>query len=144
MRRIRIIHGPNLNLLGSREQDIYGPETLDQIDRELVALGRELDLEVVCSQSNHEGQLVDWIQEVGAFDALIINPAAYTHTSVAIRDALMVLDIPIFEVHLSNVYRREPFRHQSTIADVVVGRLVGFGAQGYALALRGALKYLNK
>jgi len=139
-RRVLVLHGPNLNTLGRREPSIYGSETLAQIDVSLVELGRTLDVEVECRQSNHEGELVDWIQEAAEFDALIINPAAYTHTSVAIRDAIAGSSCPTYEVHLSNVHRREAFRHESLCAAVVVGRIMGFGADGYRLALRGAIE----
>jgi 3-dehydroquinate dehydratase-2 len=138
-RRILVLHGPNLNLLGEREPDIYGRVTLAQIDEELRRLGAELGVAVDSFQSNSEGALVDRIQAArGNYDALVINPAAYTHTSVAIRDAIQMLGIAVVEVHLSNVYRREPFRHHSTIADVVDGRIMGFGADSYYLALRAA------
>lgn len=138
-RRVLVLHGPNLNTLGEREPEIYGRVTLPQIDTELTRLGGELGLEVHTFQSNSEGALVDRIQAArGQYHALLINPAAYTHTSVAIRDAISMLGIPVVEVHLSNVYRREPFRHHSTIADVVEGRVMGFGADSYYLALRAA------
>jgi 3-dehydroquinate dehydratase-2 len=136
---VLVIHGPNLNLLGEREPEIYGPATLSDIDRSLRELGRELGLSVETFQSNSEGEIVDCIQRArGRVAAVIINPAAYTHTSVAIRDALSPLKVPLVEVHLSNVYRREPFRHHSTVADIVNGRIMGFGAGGYLLALRAA------
>jgi 3-dehydroquinate dehydratase-2 len=141
--RILVLHGPNLNRLGARETDLYGTQTLAQIDAELAELAGALGAEVVCRQSNHEGELVEWLQEAQAFDAVLINPAAYTHTSVAIRDAIAALGRPVFEVHLTNVHRREPFRHHSYCADVVVGRIMGFGAHGYVLALRGALHHLE-
>ncbi len=134
-----VVHGPNLNMLGEREPEIYGRVTLREIDAELRRLGAELGLAVDSFQSNSEGALVDRIQAArGQYQALVINPAAYTHTSVAIRDALAPLGIPVVEVHLSNVYRREPFRHHSTIADVVDGRIMGFGPDSYYLALRAA------
>lgn len=137
MMRVLVIHGPNLNLLGEREPEVYGRTRLSDIDRELKELGAELGIEVESFQSNGEGEIVTRIQQArGKIDALLINPAAYTHTSVAIRDAILALDVPTVEVHLSNVYRREPMRHRSTIADIVVGRIMGFGAQSYALALR--------
>jgi len=136
---VLVIHGPNLNLLGEREPEIYGRTTLRELDRRLIALGRELGLKVETFQSNSEGAIVDRIQAArGQIDVLIINPAAYTHTSIAIRDALTALDAPLIEVHLSNVYKREPFRHHSTIADVVAGRIMGFGAETYILAIRAA------
>src|SRR5690242_19926350 len=137
--KVLVLHGPNLNLLGEREPEIYGRVTLAQIDDELRRLGRELGLNVDTFQSNSEGALVDRIQAArGQYQALVINPAAYTHTSVAIRDAIAMLGIPVVEVHLSNVYRREPFRHHSTIADIVDGRIMGFGPDSYYLALRAA------
>ncbi|HEV3111288.1 MAG TPA: type II 3-dehydroquinate dehydratase [Candidatus Binataceae bacterium] len=134
-----VLHGPNLNMLGEREPEIYGRVTLPQIDTELRRLGDEIGLVVDTFQSNSEGALIDRIQAArGQYQALVINPAAYTHTSVAIRDAIQMLGIPVVEVHLSNVYRREPFRHHSTIADVVDGRIMGFGPESYYLALRAA------
>jgi len=134
-----VVHGPNLNLLGEREPALYGITTLSQIDSQLNVLGRELGIEVETFQSNSEGSIVDRIQAArGRFDVLIINPAAYTHTSVAIRDVILAVGVACIEVHLSNVYKREPFRHHSTIADVAVGRIMGFGAEGYMLALRAA------
>lgn len=137
--KVLVLHGPNLNLLGEREPEIYGRVTLAQIDDELRRLGRELGLIVDTFQSNHEGALVDRIQAArGQYQALVINPAAYTHTSVAIRDAISTLGIAVVEVHLSNVYRREPFRHHSTVADIVDGRIMGFGPDSYYLALRAA------
>ena len=136
---VLVIHGPNLNLLGQREPEIYGRTRLGDIDRSLKQLGRELGLKVETFQSNSEGAIVDRIQRArGRARVLVINPAAYTHTSVAIRDAITACELPTVEVHLSNVYRREPFRHHSTIADIVVGRIMGFGAEGYLLALRAA------
>lgn len=133
---ILVIHGPNLNFLGNREPAIYGNSTLENIDADLTTTGQELNLAVETFQSNHEGAIVEKIQQAaGRCRGLIINPAAYTHTSVAIRDALLLLDIPIIEVHLSNVAAREPFRHKSLIADVVNARLAGFGARGYRMAL---------
>jgi 3-dehydroquinate dehydratase-2 len=141
---VLVIHGPNLNLLGQREPEIYGHTRLGDIDRSLKQLGRELGLKVETFQSNSEGAIVDRIQRArGRARALLINPAAYTHTSVAIRDAITACDLATIEVHLSNVYRREPFRHHSTIADIVVGRIMGFGAEGYLLALRAARRMIE-
>ena len=141
---VLVMHGPNLNLLGSREPEIYGRTSLEDINRELLALGTELGIRVESFQSNSEGALVDRIQQArGNVALIIINPAAYTHTSIAIRDALSAVEIPAIEVHLSNVYKREPFRHHSTIADLVEARLMGFGAEGYLLALRAAAKMLK-
>ena len=137
---VLVINGPNLNLLGTREPEIYGHTTLEDINRQLTALGNELAIRVESFQSNSEGALVDRIQQArGNIDLIIINPAAYTHTSIAIRDALVASEVPAIEVHLSNVYKRESFRHHSTIADVVEARLIGFGAEGYLLALRAAV-----
>ena len=144
MPTVLIIHGPNLNLLGEREPAVYGSTTLTQIDHQMKELGRDLRLEVETFQSNAEGAILDRIQAArGRTDLLIINPAAYTHTSVAIRDVILATAIPCIEVHLSNVYKREPFRHHSTIADIAVGRIMGFGADGYMLALRAARGLLD-
>jgi 3-dehydroquinate dehydratase-2 len=136
--RILVIHGPNLNLLGRREPEIYGRTTLDEINGQLAALGAQLGLALDTFQSNHEGAIVDRIQQAaGVYDGLIINAAAFTHTSIAIRDALAMIEAPVIEVHLSNIHRREPFRHTSMTAGVVTGQILGLGAAGYALALRG-------
>ncbi|MBE3602417.1 type II 3-dehydroquinate dehydratase [bacterium] len=138
---VLVVHGPNLNLLGEREPEVYGRTTLKDIDEHLIALGLELGLAVETFQSNSEGAIVDRIQAArGKIHALIINPAAYTHTSVAIRDVILAIGAPCIEVHLSNVYKREPMRHHSTIADIVVGRIMGFGAESYTLALRAAAR----
>jgi len=137
--KVLVIHGPNLNLLGEREPEVYGRTTLADIDRGLHNLATELGLELETFQSNSEGALVDRIQGARKQIAmLIINPAAYTHTSVAIRDVILAIGVPCIEVHLSNVYKREPFRHHSTIADVAVGRIMGFGTDSYMIALRAA------
>jgi 3-dehydroquinate dehydratase-2 len=142
--RILVIHGPNLNMLGRREPEVYGRQTLADIDAELTKRGAELGLVVEPFQSNHEGAIVDRIQEaVGKCDGILINPAAYTHTSIAIRDALLLHDVPIVEIHLSNIHKREPFRHHSTIADVAAARIAGFGAVGYRLGLEGILPLLG-
>jgi 3-dehydroquinate dehydratase-2 len=136
--RILVIHGPNLNLLGRREPEIYGRTTLDEINGQLAALGAQLGLALDTFQSNHEGAIVDRIQQAaGVYDGLIINAAAFTHTSIAIRDALAMIEAPVIEVHLSNIHRREPFRHTSMTAGVVTDQILGLGAAGYALALRG-------
>lgn len=134
-----VVHGPNLNLLGEREPEVYGSTRLSDIDRALKELGRDLAIKVDTFQSNTEGAIIDRIQNArGKADAILINPGGYTHTSVAIRDALLAVGLPVVEVHLSNVYRRERFRHRSTIADIAVGRIMGFGAESYYLALRAA------
>jgi len=143
-KKILVINGPNLNMLGKREPAIYGHESLAEIDARLQERGQELGIDVETFQSNHEGALVDKIQQaVGIFHGVVINPAAYTHTSAAIRDALAMLDIPIVEIHLSNIYRREPFRHTSMIADIVAARIAGFGSYGYLLALEGLAKMIK-
>ncbi len=136
---VLVVHGPNLNLLGEREPKIYGRTRLDEIDRRLHELAAELGMTVETFQSNSEGAIIDRIQQArGQIDVLLINPGGYTHTSVAIRDAILILGVPVIEVHLSNVYRREPMRHHSTIADIADGRIMGFGPEGYFLALRAA------
>ena len=137
LKPILVIHGPNLNMLGQREPETYGHTTLTDIDTELTKLGQRWGLSVTTFQSNHEGAIVDTIQQSAERIAgLIINPAAFTHSSIAIRDALLLLRVPIIEVHISNVHRREPFRHRSFMADVSTGQIVGLGVNGYYLALR--------
>jgi 3-dehydroquinate dehydratase-2 len=144
MLRIRVLHGPNLNLLGTREQLIYGTLTLDAIDSAIMKLAEELSVEVDLRQTNSEGELVNWIQEAGTgYDGIIINPAAYTHTSVAIRDAIAAVGLPTVEVHLSNIYQREEFRHRSYVSGVAIGQISGLGPTGYLLALRGLQDYLT-
>ncbi|GAA4836265.1 type II 3-dehydroquinate dehydratase [Actinomycetospora corticicola] len=136
-RRVLLLHGPNLNLLGRREPEIYGSETLADVDDRARALGTELGLTVDARQSNHEGVLVDAIHEAMTdFAAVVINPGAYTHTSVAIRDALAAIPGPIVEVHISNVHTREPFRHHSYVSPVATAVIAGAGTLGYDLALR--------
>jgi 3-dehydroquinate dehydratase-2 len=143
-KKVLVIHGPNLNLLGIREPEIYGKTTLDEINSSLEELGSRLGLTVETFQSNHEGAIVDKIQQaVSMQKGLIINPAAYTHTSIAIRDALVMLDIPIIEIHISNIYKREPFRHQTLIGDVVTAQIKGFGVQGYTMALEALAKMIK-
>ena len=135
--QVLVIHGPNLNMLGLREPGVYGSTRLEEIDAQLEALGKHWGMGVQCYQSNHEGDIVDRIQSSAAdLDGVIINPAAYTHTSIAIRDALLLLSVPVIEVHLSNIHKREPFRHHSFMSDVVTGQIVGLGVNGYYLALR--------
>ncbi len=135
-KKIMVVHGPNLNMLGKREPGVYGTATLDDVNGMLEERASELGLVVEAFQSNHEGEMVDKIQAaVGTCNGMIINPAAYTHTSVAIKDALLLLDVPIIEVHISNVYKRESFRHVSMVSDVVTGKIVGLGVHGYKFAL---------
>ncbi len=141
MKRILVIHGPNLNRLGRREPDIYGRHTLEDIDAEIIATGKDSGVDVQTFQSNHEGELVDRIQQAAEeVDGLIINPAAYTHTSVALRDALQMLAIPVIEVHLSNIYRREDFRQHSMTAAAATGQIAGLGKNGYLLALEALVR----
>jgi len=145
MRKILVIHGPNLNLLGSREVNVYGNVTIDEINGELkkLAKAKKVSLEIV--QSNHEGDIVERIGGAkGKFEAILINPAAYTHTSVAIRDAISAVDIPTVEVHLSNIYAREEFRHTSLIAPVAKGQVSGFGKASYLLGLEALIGLIEK
>ncbi len=136
-RMIHILNGPNLNLLGKREPEIYGAETLEDVAQSCAVLGRELGLETALFQSNHEGEIVEMIHRAReAAAGIIINPAAYTHTSVAILDALNAYDGPVLEVHISNVHKRESFRHHSYVSQRAEGVIAGFGVQGYDLALR--------
>ncbi len=138
--KILVIHGPNLNLLGTRETDVYGEQTLDDINAALTAQAKEHGVELRTIQSNSEGALVDAVQDArGWADAIIINPGAYTHTSIALRDAVAAVELPVIEVHLSNVHAREEFRRHSYIAPLTVGQIVGFGAESYRLALLAAL-----
>ena len=141
--RVLVLHGPNLNLLGQREPQTYGTVSLAEINERMLALGRELGLEVEAFQSNSEGELVGKIQEAGArYSALIVNAGAYTHTSVVILDALLAIGLPVVEVHLSNLYRREGFRHHSFVARAAVGQISGFGAGSYLLGLRAVAEIL--
>ncbi|WDR05659.1 type II 3-dehydroquinate dehydratase [Devosia rhodophyticola] len=142
-KRILIINGPNLNLLGTREPGIYGAQTLADIGQLCADTGTELGLSIDFRQSNHEGELVSWIQDAGKdADAIIINPAAYSHTSVAIHDALKAVGLPTVEVHLSNIHQREAFRHHSYVSAVATGVICGLGAAGYTLALRALAEKL--
>ncbi|MBI3911014.1 MAG: type II 3-dehydroquinate dehydratase [Armatimonadetes bacterium] len=145
MIRIAVIHGPNLNLLGIREPELYGGDDLDTINRRLQQLASEEQIELRITQSNSEGAILDAIHAAfGWADALIINPAAYTHTSIAIRDAIAAVRLPTVEAHLSNIYAREPFRRRSVIAPVVIGQVSGFGSESYLLALRAAKSVVER
>ena len=137
MKKVLIIHGPNLNLLGKREEAVYGKMSLEEIDKSLKIKAKELNLGLESFQSNHEGEIVQKIQDAkeAGFSGIVINPAAYSHTSVATRDAVSAIDIPVVEVHLSNIYAREEFRHTSLISPVAAGQIVGFGSKSYILGL---------
>jgi len=143
---ILVVHGPNLNMLGSREPGHYGHQTLADITEQIITLGDTLDMAISSYQSNHEGALVDRIQQAASehVDGIVINPAAYTHTSIALRDALLASTIPFIEVHLSNIHAREEFRHRSLLADAASGVIAGFGPTSYLLALRGLADLLQQ
>ena len=140
---ILVLNGPNLNLLGTRQPEIYGKLTLAQVEKKVRVLAQELGVEIDFRQSNSEGELVTWIQQAaGKFGAIVINPAAYTHTSLALRDAITAVGIPTIEIHISNIHKREQFRHHSFIAEVAVGQIAGFGVDSYLLGLRAAVAQL--
>jgi len=142
--KILIIHGPNLNMLGKREPDIYGADTLEEINSSLTAHAKELGVDVSFFQSNSEGEIVSTIQDaMSKHDGIVINPGAYTHTSVAIRDAILSSGLPVVEVHISNVYKREDFRQRSFISGVALGVISGFGVNSYFLGLSGLVEYLS-
>ncbi len=144
MMQILVLHGPNLNLLGAREQAIYGDVSLDEINQAIRELAKQERVVVDIRQSNMEGELVTWIQEArGRFDAIVINPAGLTHTSVALRDAVAAVGVPTVEVHLSNIYKREEFRQRSYVAGVALGQISGFGPTGYLLGIRAAIEHLK-
>jgi 3-dehydroquinate dehydratase-2 len=143
--RLQVLHGPNLNLLGRREPDIYGTATLAEVDEGIRGLADELGIEIAIAQSNHEGALVDAVQDAaGRADGFVVNAGGYTHTSVALRDALVASGRPFVEVHVSNVYGREPFRRESLLAPVALGIVSGFGADSYTLAVRGLVRHLTE
>jgi len=142
--RILVLHGPNLNLLGKREPDIYGTLGLDDINGALEALGTEFECSLSFFQSNSEGALIDAVQQAPAsYDGILINPAAYTHTSVALRDAFAAIGLPFVEVHLSNIHRREEFRHHSYLASLALGQICGFGLDSYLLGLRALFNHIK-
>lgn len=143
-RSILVLHGPNLNMLGRREVSIYGNLTLDDINEQLNIISKKRNFELYTLQSNHEGVIVDKIHSThGIVSGILINPAAYTHTSVAIRDAILAVDVPVVEVHLSNIYKREPFRHKSYISDVAIGVVSGFGPHSYYMGLEALINHLD-
>jgi 3-dehydroquinate dehydratase II len=144
MIRILVLHGPNLNMLGVREECIYGTQTLKDINGMLATWAQEAGVLVEAKQSNIEGELVTWVQEArGTFDAIVINPAAYTHTSIALRDAVLSAEVPTVEVHLSNIHQREEFRHHSYLAGVALGQISGFGPTSYLLGVKAALDHIQ-
>ncbi|MBW1832424.1 MAG: type II 3-dehydroquinate dehydratase [Myxococcales bacterium] len=143
-KRILVLNGPNLNLLGTREPDVYGAATLDDIEQGLADLAKDLGVAIECRQSNQEGQLIDWLHDArDSFDGVVINPGGLTHTSVSLRDGISAAGLPTVEVHISNTQARESFRHQSLTAAVCIGSVVGFGKNSYALGLRALIDYLN-
>jgi 3-dehydroquinate dehydratase II len=143
--KILVIHGPNLNMLGKREPQIYGSTTLEEINEGLRYQGKQAGIFIETFQSNYEGAIVEKIQEtfISGVHGIIINPAAFTHTSIAIRDALLLIDVPIIEVHISNIYKRELFRHKSLVADIAAAQISGFGIIGYTLALDGLIRLIK-
>jgi 3-dehydroquinate dehydratase-2 len=145
MSKVLLIHGPNLNLLGQREPEVYGKVTIEEINKDVTKTAKDEGITIKIMQSNHEGEIVDIIGKAkDTYEGIIINPAAYTHTSVAIRDAISAAGIPAIEVHLSNIYSREEFRHTSLIAPVALGQISGFGKYSYILAVKAIAKTLNK
>jgi 3-dehydroquinate dehydratase-2 len=142
--KILVLHGPNLNLLGTREPEVYGSMTLDDINNKVIELGKELGVEIKCLQSNHEGALIDALHDARTWSSgVVFNPGGYTHTSIALRDAISAIQIPVVEVHLSNVYAREEFRHVSMISAVCKGKITGFGWRSYLLGLRALVDALS-
>ncbi len=143
--KILVLHGPNLNLLGIREPQVYGSASLDDINKKVLQWVKKEGVQAEIRQSNSEGELVNWIQEaMGRYQGIVINPAAYSHTSISLRDAILSTGIPTVEVHLSNIYKRDSFRHQSYIAGVAIGQISGFGVDSYLLGLQAIVDYLRK
>lgn len=144
MHKILLLNGPNLNLLGQREPEVYGSTTLDEITTQLTAVGEQLGCEIRASQSNSEGALVDALHDARTWaDGVIFNPGAYSHTSIALRDAISATDLPVVETHLSNIHSREEFRHKSVLAGVCIGVVAGFGSASYEMALAGLIRHLT-
>lgn len=142
--RLFVVHGPNLNLLGTREPELYGSVTLAQIEADLATVAKQADCEIECCQSNHEGVLIDRIQEAGSWaSGILVNPAGLTHSSIALRDALVASELPVVEVHLSNVFARESFRHHSYVSGIAVGVISGFGPASYRLGLQALIDHLR-
>ena len=142
--KILILHGPNLNLLGTREPEVYGSMTLENINEKMIVLGKELNAEIKCTQSNHEGELIDALHDARTWaNGVVFNPGGYTHTSVALRDAISAIQIPVIEVHISNIYAREEFRHTSFVSAVCKGKVTGFGWRSYELGLRGLIDIIK-
>ena len=143
-KRVLVLNGPNLNLLGTREPDVYGTTTLQDVEQTMQALAKQLGATVECRQSNQEGQLIDWLHDArDSFDGVVMNPGGLTHTSVSLRDAITACGLPTVEVHISNTAARESFRHQSLTAAVCIGSVIGFGKNSYTLGLRALIDYLN-
>lgn len=143
-KRVLLLNGPNLNLLGTREPDVYGVTSLDDVEKALRGLGKDLGATIDCRQSNQEGQLIDWLHEAReSFDGVVLNPGGLTHTSVSLRDAIAATGLPVVEVHISNTAARESFRHQSVTAAVCIGSVIGFGKDSYTLGLHALIDYLN-
>ncbi|HOJ50509.1 MAG TPA: type II 3-dehydroquinate dehydratase [Spirochaetota bacterium] len=143
--KIIIVNGPNLNMLGKREPDKYGKKSLNYIEKILLDKAKKFKVDLIFFQSNHEGEIIDFIQKEGAkADGMLINPGAYTHTSIAIRDAILSVNIPFVEVHITNIYKREKFRRRSYFKDISIGQIVGFGIYGYVLAFYGIINFLKK
>lgn len=145
MKKILLLNGPNLNLLGKREPHVYGYDTLTNLEQTIQSKGKEHDVDIVCFQSNHEGEIIDQLHQAfwNKLDGIIFNPGAFTHYSYAIRDAIAGINVPVVEVHISNVHTRESFRHQSVISPVTIGQIVGFGLLGYELALLALVDYIK-
>ena len=140
---VLLLNGPNLNLLGTREPDIYGKTTLSEVEQKVIAFFKENQIECHAFQSNEEGGMIDWLHTHRDADFLLMNPAGFTHTSIALRDAILGIQIPMIEIHISNIFKREPFRHHSYFSDIAIGSLVGLGIQGYQLAAQASLDHLK-